>query len=48
MSTINFAGMTGAQAFYAIDKDGGVTDSDISANMEAWAKSFTQTQVDIS
>lgn len=37
MTTINFAGMTGVQAFYAIDKDGGVTDSDISANMEAWA-----------
>lgn len=37
MSTINFTGMTGAQAFRAIDKDGGVTDSDISANMDAWA-----------
>ena len=37
MEKINFTGMTGAQAFRAIDANGGVTDDEISANMEAWA-----------
>ena len=37
MEKINFTGMTGAQAFRAIDTSGGVNDDEISANMEAWA-----------
>ena len=38
MEKINFTGMTGAQAFRAIDTSGGVNDDEISANMEAWAR----------
>ena len=38
MENINFTGMTGAQAFRAIDANGGVNDAEISANMEAWAR----------
>lgn len=38
MEKINFTGMTGAQAFRAIDANGGVNDDEISANMEAWAR----------
>ena len=38
MEKINFTGMTGAQAFRAIDANGGVNDDEISVNMEAWAR----------